>query len=299
MCIREAGWPLPHIGNMLQRIGRNKPTRFAKFDMTQGYYQAPLSESSKTLTAFISFMGVFEWERVPMGIKPAGPYFHKAMATEVLSGLIYNIAELYLDDLLCYANSDDELLQRLRILFQRFKEKNVTLNPDKCMLGMDKIEFVGHVIDKEGIEFSPQKLDGIKNFPLPITELQLKSFLGLANFFRSHVRNHSILVYPLQQLVKHYDKKHKHRKLKWTKELEQIFEKVKHAISDCMKLHFLDPDFEKYPVVLETDASDYGIGALLSQYVNDEKFPIMCISKSLDSIQLNWSTPEKECYAII
>jgi hypothetical protein len=148
-------------------------------------------------------MGVFEWNRVPMGIKPAGPYFHKALATEVLTGLIYSICELHIDDCICYAHSDNELMERLRTLFQRLKENNVTLNPDKCWLGMDKIEWVGHVIDKEGIEFSPEKFYGINNFPLPITERNLKSFLGLANFFRSHVRNHSILVHPLQQLVKH------------------------------------------------------------------------------------------------
>lgn len=298
-CIKGSSWPLPHIQNMLQRIGQKRPCRFASFDMTQGYFQGLISESSKEMTAFISYLGIYEWNRIPMGIKPAGPHFHKAIALDVLQELLYVICELYIDDLLCYATSDDELLSRLRLLFERFRAKQITCNPDKCRLGMSEIEWVGHHIDAKGISFSREKLDGIQAFPLPSTQKQLKSFIGLANYFRDHVLNHSTLIHPLQKLVDGYTTQSSRYSISWTPDTIECFEQTKKAISSCTKLFFLDPDTLKNPVGLEIDASDYGIGAYLWQIVNNNKFPIMLISKSLNKTQLRWSTPEKECYAIV
>jgi hypothetical protein len=164
---------------MIHRIGHQKPKRFASFDMTKGYYQNAISESSKEMTAFTSFLGVYEWNRIPMGIKPAGPHFHKHMALDILKAHLYIICELYIDDLLVFGNTDDELLVRLRLIFTEFRKEKITCNPDKCKLGLDTIEWVGYQIDEKGISFSDEKLDGIKNFPLPLTQKHLKSFLGL------------------------------------------------------------------------------------------------------------------------
>ena len=259
------GWPMPNIAQTLQRIGNKRPKFFAKFDMTSGYFQCPLSEASKPLTAFTTFLGVYEWNRVPMGQMNAGNHFQQQMATKVLAGYIYHICELYIDDCIVYGDTEEEFLANVRKLFLRFRQFGITLNPDKCILGVDKIEYTGHVIDSSGLSFTEEKRAGVLAFPKPSTMHQLKSFIGLVNYFRDHVRNMSIELQPLQRLVDSYTKRMKNKPVEWTAELEQQFEHIKQLVHNCQKLYFMD---NESPIFLETDASDYGIGAF---QVKDDK----------------------------
>ena len=294
-CCTQAGWPLPHIDTMLQRIGRNRPSIFAKFDMTDGYHQFPLAEGSSGYTAFITPIGLFEFTRIVMGLSGSGSNFQERMAMEVLPSLLYVICEVYLDDILLYACTEDELLSNLRRTLDRFQRYHILLNPDKVEIGLSQLEFVGHLIDKEGIHMTPSKLDSIRNFPRPTYKRDMKAFLGLANYFRDHVRNHSSLAHPLQGVLDGYSAKDRNHKITWTAELTEAFENLKAAVCDCQKLYFID---DTYAVRLQTDASDYGIGAFLFQVTQEGIHPIMFISKSLDKTQCRWSTPEKEMYAI-
>jgi hypothetical protein len=240
-------------------------------------------------------MGVFEWNRVPMGLKGAPAYFQQVMATIVLAGLIYVTCELYLDDCIVYASTEEEFVERLRQLFLRFREHNITLNPDKVILGTREIEYVGHVLTTEGKYFTREKINQLIEITRPITAEQLKSFLGLANYFHSHIKNLSLLAVPLQRMIPNYTKKVAKKSLSWSDETITAFGQVVESIRNCPKLYFLD---ETSPIILETDACDYGIGAYLYQVVNGEQHPVSFISKALSGAQLNWSTPEKEAFAI-
>jgi hypothetical protein len=152
------------------------------------------------------------------------------------------------------------------------------------------------VIDSTGLRFTDDKLDGIREFALPRTKKTLKSFLGLANFFRDHVKNHSMLAKPLQDLVEGYDRKSRNHVVKWTEIGLNAFRDLKEAVAKCQKLYFLDYEKE---IFLQTDASDYGVGAYHFQKKEDESHhPVMFISKSFNKVQLRWSVPEKEGYAI-
>ena len=153
----EVGWPLPNISQTMQRIGQHKSKIFAKFDMTHGYFQCPLSTTASMLTAFITFMGIFRWLRVPQGLKGAASHFQRVMSRIVLAGLLYVIYELYIDDILIHAKDDEEFLFRLEEVFKRFQKYNIKLNPDKCEIGLNKIEFLGHLITEEGITFTDTK----------------------------------------------------------------------------------------------------------------------------------------------
>ena len=153
-CSESMGWPIPNIEQMVRRIGDHKPTVFGVMDLTSGYFQAPISESSRVYTAFITFMGVYEWLRAPMGPKGAYSYFQQTMATVVFAGLLYNILELYLDDIIVHGQTEEEFLSRLRTVFERIRKHKITLNPTKCILGAPKIEYTGHVLDKNGISFT-------------------------------------------------------------------------------------------------------------------------------------------------
>ena len=291
-CSNSMGWPIPNIEKMLQRIGRSKPKFFALMDLTSGYHQAPISLDSACYTAFITFMGVYEWLRVPMGLKGAPSYFQQMMASVVLVGLIYIHLEIYLDDILVYAQSENDLVDKLRAVFERFRSRKLTLNPSKCNFGQTEVEFVGHVVNEHGITFSREKLTQVISFRKPSTHKEMKSFLGLANYFRTHIRNHSVIVHPLHEMVRDY---HPQRRLQWNSATDATFVAVQDAINACPTLYFID---EASPISLNTDASDYGIGGYLYQVRSGQEFPIAFLSKALSGSQLKWSTIEKECYAI-
>ena len=276
---------------MKARIGK------AKLDMTNGYWQAPLAESSKAFTAFICFMGIFEWNRAPMSTQPAGGYFQQMIAFVVLLGLTYQILESYIDDIFVHAQTKEELFKNLALVFERFRKHKITFNPDKVHLSDSEMEFVGHEFTHDGIQFSKSKKNGVGDIPLPSTKGDLKKFLGVANYFRDHVHNHSMLAQPLQGLLPAYTRTHRNdHVITWPEDKKDTFFNLRDNVADCPKLFFMQ---DYWDIGMETDASDYGIGAFLFQIdpVSGSKVPIQFVSKSLTGPQLRWSTPEKEMYA--
>jgi hypothetical protein len=200
-----------------------------------------------------------------MGLKGAGSYFQRQMAMTILVGLVSIVCELYLDNVLVYGETETEFLKNLRTVFARFRKHNVLLKPKKCAFGMSKIEFVGHTISKEGVSFSREKLQEVLDFPRPVTQQQLRQFIGLANYYRDHVRNHSDKARPLIQMFKDYDKR---KKIVWTPEAIEAYEILQRDVSECHTLFFVD---ENAPIFLCTDASDYGIGGYLYQVIDGKE----------------------------
>jgi hypothetical protein len=291
LCSRGNGWPLPLIQQLLRRIGTHKPKFFGVMDLTSGYHQCGLSKRSRKYTAFITYMGVFEWLRLPMGLKGAASYFQMVLATMVLAGLLYITLELYLDDVIVFGKNEEEFLQRLKQVFERFREFQITLNPSKCRFGMSKVEYLGHVIDDTGITFSREKLAKVIEFRELTLQKDLKQFIGLTNYFSSHIKNYAIIAKPLHHLMNPY---HPKSAVKWTPASKEALAKLKTAINDCPKLFYVD---ETAPVHVATDASDYGIGGYVYQIINGIEIPIAFISKSLVNEQLRWQVHEKESYA--
>jgi hypothetical protein len=285
-------WPIPNIKDTINRIGRQCPSHFGVIDLTSGYYQAPLHSNSRKLTAFMTASGLYEWLRLPMGLKGAGSYFQRVISTIVLSGLIGVTCELYLDDVIIFASSEEEFLTRLTEILERFRKFNITANPKKARLGLREVTYVGHTINEKGIHFEREKLDSVLNFPLPKVQKDLKSFLGLANWFRDHVRDHSTIVAPLQDMIQDYSKS---KRLVWSEIGIGAFQQIKECIHTCPMLFFMD---NVSPIYLHTDASQYGIGAYLYQVVDGKEIPIGFLSKSLDARLKHWDTSEKEGYAI-
>ena len=293
LATRPEGWPLPRIQDMIQRIGAKRCKYFGTLDATKGYYQAPLAESSKQLTAFITPGGLYEWNRVAMGLRGAPSYFQKAMCTEVLNGLLYNICELYLDDIIIFGETEEQFRDNLEQVLERLHSKNIFINPDKCQLGLTEIEYVGHTISEDGVQFSREKLHKAVQISKPIRMRDLKSFLGLANYFRAHVRNHSSLAQPLNDMLKDYQPK---KVLQWDDISLKAFEDLKQAVNDAPKLFFVD---ENLPVHLYTDASLNGVGAYLCQIREDgTEIPIAFYSRSLRAEERKWGIPCLEAYAI-
>ena len=289
----DQDWPIPVIHIILTRVGQKRPKIFGKIDMTSGYHQAPLHPDSWSLTAFITLFGIFEWVRVPMGLKGAASYFQRMMATVVLVGFIYNFLEVYLDDILIYATEEEEFLSHLQHVFQRFRDHNVTANPDKCEFGYDQVEYVGHTLNEHGMHFTDKKLRDVYEFPEPVFQKQMKSFVGLATYFNSHVRNFATVTKPLHHVITPYKK---HNKIVWTTQARKAFQEIKEKIRLCPSLFYVD---DNSPIYLCTDASIYGIGAYLYQIIDGEERVIMFLSKSFTKVQLSWGIPDKEAFAIL
>jgi len=199
-----------------------------------------------------------------------------------------------MDDIITYADTPEELVKRLEIIFERLQKFGITVNPEKVRVGMTEVEYVGHLIDHYGLSFSKEKREKVLDFRLPKTAKHMKSFLGLINQFRDHVPNYGDLVAPLHAMIPNY-KKNSNVPLQWTEELKERFYLVQKEVSSCQKLFFLD---EVSPIYLHTDASNYGIGGYLFQVVDGVKYPIRFISRTLNERERKWNTVEKEAYAI-
>ena len=258
-------FPLPKIKELMDRLGSKQASFYGVIDLTKGYYQAPLCEGSKHLTAFITPNGLYEWNRVAMGLCGAPSYFQEAMATEVLAGLLYEICEVYLDDIIVFGNTEEEFLKNFETVIRALKRFNITVNPDKCQIGLREVEYVGHLINNKGAHFTREKLQKVIEVALPKTSKQLKSFLGLTNYFRDHVRNHSAIVAPLHSMLENYNPR---QLLVWSEETETAFQTIKEAVNKCPLLFWWD-DKGDTEVHLYTDASILGIGAYLCQVDKD------------------------------
>ena len=215
VCCKGMGWPIPNIRHMLQRIGNKRPQYFGKLDLTSGYHQAPIAKSSRRYTAFMTHLGVYEWNRVAMGLKGAAPWFQGILAMVVLLGLIYVACELYIDDLLIFGNTEEEFCSNLDLVLTRLGEYNITVNPDKCELGVEQLEFVGHVVNKEGLTHTREKIEKVLQIPPPEKGKDLKSFLGVVVYVCDHIKNYAMIVHPLHLMLKNYSRE---RRLVWTQE---------------------------------------------------------------------------------
>ena len=289
----KLGWPLPNIKIVLERIGSYKPKYFAVVDLTKGYYQTLMDDACRKYTATSTPLGNYEWNRTPMGLSGAPSYFQRQLATIVLKGLIRHILELYIDDVIIHANQQQQFIRHLRMTFERFRKYRVTLNPKKCKFGITEVNYLGHVLNSHGVTMSDERRQKVIDFPVPKVAKELKSFLGVVNFFRDHVKNHSCKVRKLHDMIRDYKKS---RKLNWTEEALQEFYDMKRLVAECPQLYFVD---DELPIYVHTDASDYGVGAYVFQEDPSRKqIPIRFLSKALTDEQLRWSTPEKETYAI-
>ena len=289
-CSESLGWPIPKIKEVLNRLGAKRAKYYGVIDLTAGYHQAELDPKSRKYTTFKTHMGTYQWKRVPFGLKGAPSYYQQQIA-DALEGLLYMRCEVYIDDIIIYGTTEEEFLDNLRVVLERLNERGITVNPAKCKFGLQEVEYVGHVVSREGLTMSEEKKAKVLDFPIPDTIKQLRGFLGLVNYFRDHVRGYAATCAPMHALTTQAGKR-----IRWTEEAERAFEKIKIDVSNLQTLFFIDDDA---PVFLHTDACKYGLGGYLFQMVGEVERPISFYSRSLKGAELNWSTIEQECFGIV
>ena len=249
-----------------------------------------MEPSAKEKTAFATYSGLYEFRKMPFGLVNAPATFQRLMEA-VLAGLARDGVLVYLDDVLVVGRTLEEHNRKLSTVFQMIRDAGLRLKPKKCRFAQEEVEYLGHVISAGGVRTDTKKVDAVRNFPTPMDVKALRSFVGLASYYRRFVPGFSKIAGPLHALTK------KDAPFVWNEACELSFTKLKDLLTTAPVLAF--PDFQK-PFILETDASGAGLGAVLGQKQEDGSVrPVAYASRSLLRHEGNYGITELEGLGVV
>lgn len=282
--------PLPTPAEALESLGASKPVLFTTLDLAQGFYQLVIDPKSRPYTAFRSHLGLYQFRRLPMGLKNSPSTFQRAMEA-VMRNLTWKIAMCYLDDIVVFSSSFERHLDDLRQVFDRLKQANLRLKPSKCHFAKTRISYLGHTVSAEGIAVDPSKVEAVMSYPTPHDLKSLRSYLGLTGYFRRFIKSYATTARCLYDLTK------AGVPFVWSDACESAFQQLKQSLVQAPVLAY--PDFAK-PFIVHTDASGFSVGAVLLQEQPDKTVrPIAYAGRSLNKAEAQYGITEKECLALI
>ncbi|KAJ9691528.1 hypothetical protein PVL29_013644 [Vitis rotundifolia] len=275
--------PIPRLDDMLDEL--HGSCVFTKIDLKSGYHQIRMKEGDEWKAAFKTKYGLYEWLVMPFGLTNAPRTFMRLM-NHALRKFIGKFVVVYFDDILVYSKNLDEHINHLHFVLAVLRKEKLYANLKKCSFCMDKVMFLGYVVSAKGIKVDKEKVKAIKEWPTPNSITEVRSFHGLASFYRRFVKDFSTLASPLTEIVQ------KSVGFKWGSEQDRSFIEIKERLcgAPLLALPYFSKTFE-----IECDASGIGIGAVLMQ----EKWPIACFSERLNKTTLNYPTYDKELYALV
>lgn len=280
-------YPTPRIDDLIDRLGKAK--YLTTIDLCKGYWQVPLTKQSQELTAFRTPWGLFQFTVLPFGLHGAPATFQRLM-DQVLYGLS-EFSCAYLDDIVIYSTTWEGHVEHLKVVFDRLRSAGLTINPAKCVLAKKETEYLGFTIGGGLIKPQVRKIHAIESCPLPQTRKELRSFLGMAGFYHRFIPNFSARA----ALLTDKTGSRCPNQVKWTGEAVAAFKDIQKSLSKSPVLH--SPNFEKR-FILQTDASERGVGAVLLQGPKEERHPVAYISRKLLPREVRYSTVEKEALAV-
>ena len=276
--------PIPEDVFLKMRGGQ----RFTKLDLKSAYQQLPLDPESQQFITINTHRGLYRYKRLPFGIASSPALFQRTMDI-ILQGLDH-VASIQ-DDILITGKDDDEHIKNLDSVLSRLDHYGLRLQLSKCKFMQKSVTYMGCVISASGISPTEEKVEAIKQAPRPENLTQLRAFLGIINYHGKFIRNLGSILQPLNQLLQG------NQEFKRSPRCEEAFKKAKDSLSSSNVLVHYDPSL---PVILESDASQYGIGAVIfHRFPNGDERPIAYASRSLNSSEKNYSQIEKEGLAII
>ena len=262
---------------------------FTKLDMSKGYYQVGLTDRAKPLTSFITPLGMFQWNVMSFGLVNAPATFNRMMST-MLGGRKDTI--FYLDDICIFSDTWENHLKSLDDIFTIIEQNNLTVKPSKLEIGLTEITFLGHKVSNNTIKPLDENVSKIFKIEIPKTKKQVRSLLGVCNFYRKFIPNFSDLIHPLTELIQ----KKQPNKIKWSQECDEALNKIKIAFSNQPILKL--PDMKK-EFVLVTDASLVALGGALMQYYDGILHPIQYISRKMSFSEQMYATIEREGLSLV
>ena len=281
-------YPLPLIHELLDRL--QGATIFTKLDLRGAYNLIRIADGHEWKTAFRTRYGLFEYLVMPFGLTNA-PATFQAFLNSIFTAELDIFLVIYLDDLLIFSKSSECHIKHVSIVLQKLLDNSLYLKPEKCSFHADRVEFLGYEISPNGVSMSPSKISSIREWPIPRSIKEVQAFLGFANFYRRFVPKYSHVTNPLTCLLK------KDASFSWDKPQTQAFESLISVFTSSPVLCHFDASL---PITLETDASDFAIGGVLSQ-IHPDKItrPVAFYSRKLTSAEINYDVYNKEMLAII
>ena len=265
--------------------GRQK---FTKLDLSQAYQQLLLDEALLELTTITTHQGLYQYTRLPFGVASAPAIFQRTMDT-ILQGMTNVIC--YIDDILITGINDNQHLENLTEVLHRLEKHGLWLKKSKCMFLQTEVEYLGHRVDAEGLHPTEEKRKAILQAPHPQNQQQLRSFLGLLNYYAKFIPNLSTILHPLHRLL--------YEKVKWYWDIActKAFKLAKEALSSSRVLVHYNP---KFPITLAGDVSAYGLGAVISHILPDgSEHPVAFASCTLSPAECKYAQLEKEAASLI
>ena len=279
-------YPLPKVEDIFATLGKGE--LYSKIDLLQAYNQLEVEVASRNLLTINTHKGLFQYNRVPFGIAAAPAIWQRTLEL-VLQGIPR--VHCLLDDIIIAGRDEEEHFRLLKQVMAQLDQHNFTINQQKCKFFQKQLEFCGYQIDSQGLHKTPDKIQAMLEAPRPTSVTQLRSFLGIINYYHRFLPNLSTVLAPLHKLLK------AHTQWKWTGDCEKAFEEVKKLVaSDTVLIHF-DPQL---PISVACDASAYGLGAVLSQTTKSgEERPVAFASRTLTQTEKGYSQIDKEALALV
>lgn len=285
---RKDAYPLPRIDDTLDTLHGSR--WFSTLDLASGYWQVEVAKADQHRTAFCTPSGLYEFKVMPFGLCNAPATFQRLMDL-ILTGLQWSSCLVYLDDIIILGKTFSDHLHNIQQVFQRIREAGLKLQPPKCTFFQKKVTYLGHIVSPEGISVDPRKVDKVRHWPTPQNAKNVQQFLGLANYYRRFIRGFAELAKPLHRLTEH------NVAFAWTKDCQISFDHLCHKLTTTPILAY--PDFTK-PFILDTDASNSGIGAVLSQLGDDGCEHVIAYgSRLLTKPERRYCVTRRELLAVI
>jgi hypothetical protein len=286
---RKDAYPLPNIQDCLSSLEGAK--WFCTLDLASGYWKVAMEESDKEKTAFATHRGLFQFKKMAFGLTNAPATFMRLME-RVLQRLNWEQCLVYLDDIIVFGDSFDQCLSRLQTVIQRIQDAGLKLKPSKCHLFRSEVSFLGHIVKEEGIACDPEKIVKVREWPTPESVGDVRSFLGLANYYKRFIQGFSSLALPLTEMTG------KNKTFRWDERCQTSFESLKDALTTAPVLAYPSSNPDDI-FILDTDASNFGIGAVLSQMQDGAERVIAYASKGLGKSERNYCTTFRELLAVV
>ena len=280
-------YPLPRVDDNLDALAGAK--YFSTLDLASGYWQVEMNPADAEKTAFCTRYGLYQWRVMPFGLCNAPSTFERLME-RVLMGLQWKVALLYLDDVIVFSTTVEQQLERLKLIFDRIRKANLQLKPKKCHLFREEVSFLGHKVSAEGITTEHDKVQAVQEWPTPKSVKGARSFLGLTGYYRRFIKDYAQVAGPLIALTQ------KGACFQWEEEEQQAFETLKTKLTSAPILGYpsAQGDF-----ILDTDASQCAIGAVLSQVQDGKEVVIAYGSRRLSRSERNYHVTRQELLAIV